>query len=275
MNESQLLEDSLKLEIRKTDGSDQLAKLYSARNLTNQLAYTQRTLKFFQARGLNKDINRFVADGTKLANLMKSLLANEKQLVGSGWNNITALKMPLFNLMADIQTIRLHKNYSESTLRSFASSFVFFEDISIPALQFSSLVSELDVLKSTSIGESKEVWNAEQSLVPLEGLHYASMRSNGELVSLLGKADDCFQMFFEESSEWTITLLYISIVCIAAGVLCAVFVWFIFHKDWRPLYCDKARTSEVIEKEDKRGECRPLEVVCEVMVKEEDKYDKK
>uniref|UniRef100_A0A8R1EMG9 Tyrosine-protein phosphatase domain-containing protein n=1 Tax=Caenorhabditis japonica TaxID=281687 RepID=A0A8R1EMG9_CAEJA len=79
MNESKLLEESLQLEMKETGFLHRFSGFPSARNLTSQLAYTERTLHFFQRKDLKQDFQNLATNGEKLVEFIESLPANEKQ----------------------------------------------------------------------------------------------------------------------------------------------------------------------------------------------------
>uniref|UniRef100_A0A8R1ESV6 Uncharacterized protein n=1 Tax=Caenorhabditis japonica TaxID=281687 RepID=A0A8R1ESV6_CAEJA len=201
MNESMLLEDSLKLEMNKTGGSNRLSGFSSARNLTFQLAYTGRTLRFLLRKDLNQDFQNLATDGEKLMKFIDSLSANEKQLVGSGWSNISSFNKSLSSRLPVIKSLSPNSTLSDGNLRSFGKTLIFLDSIKYPEFNFSSMVSAINYLKSSRVGQSEKVLNAEQSLIKLEGLQYASMRQNGTLGTLLGQADNFFTTFFSEKPD--------------------------------------------------------------------------
>uniref|UniRef100_A0A8R1EEK1 Uncharacterized protein n=1 Tax=Caenorhabditis japonica TaxID=281687 RepID=A0A8R1EEK1_CAEJA len=103
MNGSKLLEESLQLEMKETGFLHRLSGCSSARNLTSQLAYTERTLHFFQRKDLKQDFKNLATNGEKLVKFIESLPANEKQQVGSGWSNISSLNKSLSSLLPVIK----------------------------------------------------------------------------------------------------------------------------------------------------------------------------
>uniref|UniRef100_A0A8R1EAL3 Tyrosine-protein phosphatase domain-containing protein n=1 Tax=Caenorhabditis japonica TaxID=281687 RepID=A0A8R1EAL3_CAEJA len=201
MNESKFLEESLQLEMKETGFLHRFSGFPSARNLTSQLAYTERTLHFFQRKDLNQDFQNLATNGEKLVEFIESLPANEKQLVGTGWSNISSLNTSLSSLLPVIKSLPSNSTLPESNLTSFGKSLFFLDANKIPEFNFSSMVSSINYLKSSRVGQSEKVLNAEQSLIKLEGLQYASMRQNGTLGTLLGQADNFFTSFFSEKPD--------------------------------------------------------------------------
>uniref|UniRef100_A0A8R1INL9 Domain of unknown function WSN domain-containing protein n=1 Tax=Caenorhabditis japonica TaxID=281687 RepID=A0A8R1INL9_CAEJA len=170
MSESKLLEENLKLEIKKTGGLNRLSGFPSARNLTSQLAYTERTLHFFQRKDLKQDFQILATNGEKLMEFIENLPAKEKQQVGSGWSNISSLNKSLSSLLPVIKSLPSNSTLPESNLTSFGKSLFFLDTMKIPEFNFSSMVSAINYLKSSRVGQSEKVLNAEQSLIKLEGL---------------------------------------------------------------------------------------------------------
>uniref|UniRef100_A0A8R1IQT9 HTH luxR-type domain-containing protein n=1 Tax=Caenorhabditis japonica TaxID=281687 RepID=A0A8R1IQT9_CAEJA len=243
MNDSKLLEESLQLEMKETGFLHRLSGFSSARNLTSQLAYTERTLHLFQREDLNQDIQNLATNGEKLVEFIESLPANEKQQVGSGWSNISSLNKSLSSLLPVIKSLPSNSTLPESNLTSFGKSLFFLDANKIPEFNFSSMVSAINYLKSSRVGQSEKVLNAEQSLIKLEGLQYASMRQNGTLGTLLGQADNFFTTFFsktpDEKSLWPIVLAVLGVL----AVMCVLCLCLGFCKKWSQSHYDKRRKS--------------------------------
>uniref|UniRef100_A0A8R1HXG3 WSN domain-containing protein n=1 Tax=Caenorhabditis japonica TaxID=281687 RepID=A0A8R1HXG3_CAEJA len=242
MNGSKLLEESLQLEMKETGFLHRFSGFSSARNLTSQLAYTERALRLFQREDLNQDLQNLATNGEKLVELIESLSANEKQLVGTGWSDISSLNTSLSSLFPVIKSLPSNSTLPESNLTSFGKSLLFLDANKIPEFNFSSMVSAINYLKSSRVGQSEKVLNAEQSLIKLEGLQYASMRQNDTLGTLLRQADNFFTTFFsktpDEMSLWPIVLAVLGVL----AVICALCVWLGFCKKWSQL-ADKLSTS--------------------------------
>uniref|UniRef100_A0A8R1I0K4 WSN domain-containing protein n=1 Tax=Caenorhabditis japonica TaxID=281687 RepID=A0A8R1I0K4_CAEJA len=153
LNESKLLEDILKLEMENTEGLHRLSGFSSARNLTFQLAYTERVLHFFQKNGVNQEVRKLVTNGMKLVELIKSLSANEKKEMGSVWNNLILQKTQLYSLVSEIQSIPSKLISPEGNLRSFGKTFIFLDSIKFPVFNFTSMVSAISYLKSSWVGD--------------------------------------------------------------------------------------------------------------------------
>uniref|UniRef100_A0A8R1I3X4 Uncharacterized protein n=2 Tax=Caenorhabditis japonica TaxID=281687 RepID=A0A8R1I3X4_CAEJA len=259
MNESKLLEESLQLEMKETGFLHRLSGFSSARNLTSQLAYTERTLHFFQRKDLKQDFQNLATNGEKLVEFIESLPANEKQQVGSGWSNISSLYKSLSSLLPVIKSLPSNSTLPESNLTSFGKSLFFLDANKIPEFNFSSMVSSINYLKSSRVGQSEKVLNAEQSLIKLEGLQYASMRQNGTLGTLLGQADNFFTSFFSEKPD---EMSWCLIVWIVSGVLVVVvagpvLVWLCCYKSF-PSLRPKPVSPTPSEKSISGDECDPL-----------------
>uniref|UniRef100_A0A8R1IG68 Reverse transcriptase domain-containing protein n=1 Tax=Caenorhabditis japonica TaxID=281687 RepID=A0A8R1IG68_CAEJA len=237
MNDSKMLEDIFKLEMRNAEGSHRLSGFTFARNLTYQLTYTERLLRFFQSKDLSQDFQDLVANGMKLVESIKSFSPNEQQLVCYGWSNMSSISTSLSSILPAIKVRPSNSTLPEGNLRSFGKTFIFLDSIKFPVFNFTSMVSAINYLKSSWVGESESVWNAEKSLIKLEGLQYAFMRQNGSLGTLLGEADSFFTTFFSEKPDG---MSWWSLFWIVAGVVLAVVavpfvVWICCYKSFPSL----------------------------------------
>uniref|UniRef100_A0A8R1DXS4 Uncharacterized protein n=1 Tax=Caenorhabditis japonica TaxID=281687 RepID=A0A8R1DXS4_CAEJA len=192
---SQKMEDDLKWEMKNY--SHQLRTNLISRDLTEQLAYSQRALAFYLNPDMPGIIEMFESNGKALGEKMKSLSSDEKKIVGSGLDSI--FNTSFSTLETDIKSMKSRIGPGRD-LSSFAQSLNALDDITVPPLNFAQIITTLNILRSTSIGRSKEVVAIEKSLNQLVGLHFASLRKKSKMSSLIDNAEQFFKDFFKTPS---------------------------------------------------------------------------
>uniref|UniRef100_A0A8R1DI80 WSN domain-containing protein n=1 Tax=Caenorhabditis japonica TaxID=281687 RepID=A0A8R1DI80_CAEJA len=196
---SLILDLDIKKDVRHAEGANRLKSFSSAREITFQLAFSQKTLALYQRPDLHQLINNFVNNGTKLAQKIETLSTIEKQSIGSGWNNFFSIGPLMVTLSSEIKTLASRISNEKVDFKSFGNSLSILDKIKVPSLDFAMMLSTLDNLKSTDIGQSPEIVDTENCLQQLLDLQYAAMRRNGTL--LITDAQVFFKQFFKKPSD--------------------------------------------------------------------------
>uniref|UniRef100_A0A8R1DEK0 Uncharacterized protein n=2 Tax=Caenorhabditis japonica TaxID=281687 RepID=A0A8R1DEK0_CAEJA len=204
LDESLNLDANLKKEIDLADGANRLKSFTSAQTRTPQ------------------KINNFVNSGTKMAKKIETLSPIEKQSIGSGWNNFSAIGPLMETFSSEIKKLPFNISNKHVDFKSFGNSLSILDKLNVPSLDFAMMLSTLDNLKSTGIGQSQEVVETENCLIQLEDLQYAALRRNGYL--WITDAQIFFQKLFEKPSDSDRLWLWILLVCVTVIILCFICV---------------------------------------------------
>uniref|UniRef100_A0A8R1E183 WSN domain-containing protein n=1 Tax=Caenorhabditis japonica TaxID=281687 RepID=A0A8R1E183_CAEJA len=229
LNMSRRIENTFKKEIRAS--SNRLKTSLITRQLTHQLASSQRALSFYLNPDFLKIVLTFVSTGESLNEQIGRLSAHGKQVDGSGWDAIKSFKPLSRDFVSDVRSMLLNVSAPGNNLMSLGKSLSALDKIKVPKLNFSVMASTLFKLESSSIGQFINVSNAEKSLEQVYELRFAAKRKTGSLQSLLSDAKAFFKDFFKDEPPSNSWLLYILIgLALVIVVAVAVTVAFVLNK---------------------------------------------
>uniref|UniRef100_A0A8R1E5U6 Uncharacterized protein n=1 Tax=Caenorhabditis japonica TaxID=281687 RepID=A0A8R1E5U6_CAEJA len=157
--------------------------------------------EFDDKSDLRPTAQSFVVNGLALSEKIQSLPFGEKQFIAQAGKEFKSMNQSIPIFFTKIEALNSKFLNEGQSLKSLGKLSSVLDQINVSAFHLPLMISALNKLKSTSIGQSKEVADFEKSLEQLEDLQFAIMRKKGILSLLLGETETFLKLFFAKQMK--------------------------------------------------------------------------
>uniref|UniRef100_A0A8R1I8I0 Uncharacterized protein n=1 Tax=Caenorhabditis japonica TaxID=281687 RepID=A0A8R1I8I0_CAEJA len=133
-----------------------------------------------------------------LANIIENFPHLKNDFYESGWDISYELDETVSDFLSKLETLPAQFTARRNNLKDIGEELAKLNSVPIIPLNFPLMVSILESLKSTPIGVTEDIKNAEESLQELAEIQYAARRQSGQFIERLTQAERALRFFFRK-----------------------------------------------------------------------------